>query len=134
MWRRNEQVRLYETECPNSLPHVLVAVSLCPSSTEAGKLLKAGAIQTRRWDLSDWWSTAKLKDKIPIGVPTMLRLGKRFYSIETVMFPDVGQTIGFWRSFLEGEEEHEAWFIRWWKYIWYSIVHSDIVLKSMKGR
>lgn len=104
MWHGNTSKLLREIDCPNKLTNILVATGLAESKTEAGKLLKSGSIEIRMWALRDWWIKVGLFDTIPTGEPFLIRKGKATFGVQTVMFSIEGQTLDFWREFIDKEE------------------------------
>jgi hypothetical protein len=99
LWVRRGDI-LIEKNVESSLSDVLIACGLASSKSDAMRLLKAGAIEMRRWDLGDWWRRVELHDTIPCGVAVMLRRGKAFYGVQTVMVPREGQSLMFWENFI----------------------------------
>lgn len=98
MWWRNSYQPFRIVECPNQLSQILKHVGLADSTTQASLLLKNNAVEMRPWNLNEWWSKVNLKTKLPEGEPIYLRVGKRVYGLQTVMFPLSDQTMEFWEE------------------------------------
>ena len=87
-----------EFSCEPKLRNVLVLVKLAESLSEADRMLKAKAIQVRPWDCSSPWTEAKYGDALRPGEPMLIRRGKKYFGVHTVMVPLPTQTLRFWRQ------------------------------------
>jgi hypothetical protein len=104
MWWRNSSQPFKDAACQNQLPQILMAIGLVASTTQAAKLLKNYSVEMRPWDMSEWWTKVELKTKLPAGAPLYLRVGKRVWGLQIVMFPVREQTLDFWEELITTQE------------------------------
>ena len=100
LWVVRPEEELHEETCSPEIDRVLAVVGLAESRAAAQRLLKSNSVEIRDFWCFDSWSKVSIKSDLPKGEPVLLRTGKKFFGIVTVMSPDTNQTLIFWRKFL----------------------------------
>lgn len=99
---------LEEVTCPPDIAKVMVFLNMNPSqkpsspalsNAEAGRLIKAGAVEWRdAFCFDEWWKVVQLRQKLPVGEPILLRVGKKTYDTQIVMVPHKLNQLNWWEK------------------------------------
>jgi len=94
---------------PKSLPALMVALGLAESNADAGRLIKAKAIEQREWYGNDPW--CPINDSV-IGYPQWVRRGKKMYGVVTYMLPLKNHTEGLWLELMNESQPSKIMEVR----------------------
>lgn len=78
---------LSEETCPSEFDRLLVHLKQAESRTEAQKFLKTKSVYFRDYYCDTPWIVPGLKDRLPVGWPYWIKVGKSTWSAEAVMIP-----------------------------------------------